>query len=324
MKTDVVYIVQEKKAEIRQVEIAPPRPWEVQIEVVACGVCAWDSYLFKGMDLLMPFPFSIGHEAVGIVREAGELVKTFGPGDCVFCIEEMPQMQMSQVININAVNAGFLPCKPNKTLDFVQHIGEPCVCVINGMSNISLAPGDNVVIIGTGYMGLLSVQAFHHSHIGTLTCFDIDERRLNLAKKYGADACYISGSAEAKRAADEIIASGGADIVIECSASQDGLKLATDIVRNGGTISNFAWHRAERTIDASPWHLKGIKIINTSPACAPHFSDYVIPTQRLMARGVFDQRDLITHVMDYHKIQELLSISESKSDGYIKGVATFR
>ena len=324
MKTDAVFMVREKTTELRQVEIAPPRPWEVQVEVVACGVCAWDAYLFKGMDLLAPFPFSLGHEAVGVVREAGELVKTFTPGDCVFCIEEQPQMQMAQVTNISAAKVGLIPGKPRDTADFIPYIGEPCVCVVNGISNIRVAPADNVAIIGTGYMGLLNVQAFRHSLIGTLTCFDIDERRLALAKKYGADKCYISGSAEGTRAAEEIKAAGGADIVIECSSTQAGLQLATDLVRNGGTISNFAWHRAVRNIDASPWHLRGIRIINTAPACDPHFSDHVIPTQRLIARGVFDQKDLITHVMNYHKIQDLLTIAESKSDGYIKGVVTFR
>jgi threonine dehydrogenase-like Zn-dependent dehydrogenase len=50
----------------------------------------------------------------------------------------------------------------------------------------------------------------------------------------------------------------------------------------------------------------------------------VIPTQRLLARGIFDQKELITHVMDYHQIQEMLTIAESKADGYIKGVITFR
>jgi threonine dehydrogenase-like Zn-dependent dehydrogenase len=324
MKSDVVYIVQEKQSEIRQIEISPPRPWEVQIEVVACGVCAWDAYLFKGMDLLQAFPFTIGHEAVGRVREAGELVKSFSPGDCVFCIEEQPQMQMAQVVNIDAKRVGLIPGKPKSTADFVPYIAEPCVCVVNGMVNSHVHPGNNVVIIGTGYMGLLNVQAYHHSHIGTLTCFDVDEKKLGLAKSYGADQCWLSGSPEGKKAAENIIASGGADIVIECSGSQAGLQLATDLVCNGGTISNFAWHRANRTVDASPWHLRGLKIINTAPALDKHFYDHVIPTQRLLARGIFDQKNLITHVMDYHKIQELLTIAESKSDGYIKGVVTFQ
>ena len=324
MKTDIIYMVQGKKTEIKQTEIGPPRPWEVQVEVVACGICTWDTYLFKGINLLTPFPFTLGHEAAGVIREVGEMVNNLTPGDCVFCIDERPQTQMAQLLNITAAKVGIIPGKPKNTADFISYIGEPCVCVVSGMSNIRLAPGDNVVIIGTGYMGLLNVQAFHHSYIGSLTCFDIDERRLGLAKKYGAGECYISGSGDAIKATQDIITYGGADIVIECSGTQDGLQLAMDLVRKGGTISNFAWHRENRTIDASIWHKKGLRIINTSPSCDLHFSDHVIPTQRLMARRIFDQTDLITHVMDYQKIQELLTIAESKSDGYIKGVVTFR
>ena len=324
MKVDAVYMVREKTTEIRQIEVPPPRPWEVQVEIVACGVCAWDVFLFKGRDLLEPFPFTFGHEAAGIVREVGESVKNFAPGDCVFCIEEQPHKQMAQVANVPAAKVGLLPGNPKKTEDFIPHILEPCVCVVSAMANITRKPGDNVVIIGTGYMGLLYVQAARNDLIEKLICFDVDQKKLDLAKKYGADVCCLFGSPEQKKAAEEIIAKGGADIVVECSGTQEGLQLATDLVRNGGTISNFAWHRAARTVDASPWHLRGIKIINTAPGIDPHFSDHVIPTQRLAARGIFDQKELVTHVMDYHKVQEMLTIAESKSDGYIKGVVTFR
>ena len=324
MKVDVVYMVKEKTTEIRQVEIGPPKPWEVQVEIVACGVCAWDAYLFKGLDLLSPFPFTLGHEAVGIVREVGELVKNFSPGDCVFCIEESPQMQMAQVANVTAAKVGLLPGKPEKTADFIPHIAEPCVCVVSSIANIDFTPGDNVVIIGAGYMGLLLVQALHRSLTGNIICYDIDQKKLDMAKKYGADECYLFDSNEGKKAAQDIIVAGGADIVIECSSVQAGLQLSKDLVRTGGIISNFAWHRGNRTVDASPWHLRGLKIINTAPALDPHFSDNVLPTQRLLARGVFDQKEMITHIMEYNKIQELLTIAESKADGYIKGVVTFR
>lgn len=324
MKMDAVYLTGERKTEIRQIEIGEPQPWEVQIEVFACGVCAWDQYLFKGKDLLEPHPFSIGHEAVGKITKTGSKVKNFAPGDRVFCIEERPQMQMAQYTNISADHVGLLPGKPEKSSEFARLIGEPCVCVVSSMTNSEPRPGDNVVLIGTGYMGLLYVQALHHSSIGKLVCFDIDEKRLALAKKYGADACYISGSAEAEKAAKEIIASGGFDTTIECSSTQQGLQMATDLVRNGGTINNFAWHRAQRTIDTSQWHLRGLRIMNTGPAIDRHFTDNVIPTSRLLSRGIFNQEELVTHVMDYHDIQKMLSVAESKTEGYIKGVITFK
>ena len=324
MKMDVVFMTGERKTEIRQMEIGDPQPWEVQIEVAACGVCAWDAYLFKGMSLLQPHPFSIGHEAVGKIIKVGSKVKNFAPGDRVFCIEEQPQMQMAQYTNISADHVGLLPGKPENPAEFARLIGEPCVCVVSSMTNSGLRPGDNVVIIGTGYMGLLNVQAFHHACIGKLICFDIDEKKLALAKKYGADECYISGSAEAEKAAKDIIASGGVDMTVECSSTQSGLQLASDLVRNGGTINNFAWHRAQRTIDTSPWHLRGLKILNTGPAIDRHFPDNVVPTSRLLSRGVFNQEELVTHVMDYHDVQKMLTIAESKAEGYIKGVITFK
>jgi len=324
MKTDVVFITGERKTEIRQMEIGDPQPWEVQIEVVACGVCAWDAYLFKGMDLLQPHPFSIGHEAVGRISKVGSRVKNFAPGDRVFCIEEQPQMQMANYTNISADHVGHLPGKPEKPEEFARLITEPCVCVVNSMINAGLRPGDNVAVIGTGYMGLLNVQALHRSCIGKLICFDIDEKKLALAKKYGADECYISGSAEAEKAARDIIASGGFDMSIECSSTEPGLKLASDLVRNGGTINNFAWHRANRTINMSVWHLRSLKIANTGPAIDKHFPDHVIATSRLLSRGVFNQEELVTHVMDYHDIQKVLAVAESKAEGYIKGVVTFK
>jgi len=146
---------------------------------------------------------------------------------------------------------------------------------------------------------------------------------LTLAKKHGADKCYLSGSSEGIEAANRLAENGGMDIVVECSASPAGLQLATDIVKTGGIISNFAWHRAQRTMDASPWHLRGLSIINTAPALDRFFFRHVDKTANLMARGIFDQKDFVTHIMDYHKIQEMLTIAESKADGYIKGVITF-
>ena len=54
--------------------------------MLACGVCAWDSYLYQGMSLMgEQHPFQFGHEGVGIVKEVGAGVQGFTPGDKVFC-----------------------------------------------------------------------------------------------------------------------------------------------------------------------------------------------------------------------------------------------
>ena len=318
MKIDALYMVGERQVEVRQAELGAPAPGEIQIEVKCCGVCAWDAFLFKGRDMTEPYPFRFGHEAVGVVIALGDGVDRFQVGDKVFCIESTPEM--AQVINVPQIRAGRLP---QNIEDYTLYVGEPAACVVSGVACAPAQPGDNVAIIGTGYMGLLNVQAYRHSLTGKLVCFDIDPRKLELAKKHGADACYLSNGAEGAEAAQNFAREGGFDLVVECSGSQPGFQLATDLVKTAGMISNFAWHRGTRTIDASPWHLRGIGILNTSDARDPFFFRQVDKTARLIERGVFDQRDFVTHVMDYRHAQQMLTIAESKSDGYIKGVITF-
>lgn len=322
MLIDALYMTKERTTEIRQIPLSPPGPGQVQVEVVACGVCAWDSYLFLGRDLTESFPFGFGHEAVGVICALGDGVTRFRVGDKVFCINGGPAM--AQFINIDQTLVGLLPGNPESVDDFSRNIGEPIVCVVNGLAHTPVVPGASVAVIGCGYMGLLNVQAFCHSHIGSMVCFDMDEEKLVLAKKYGADACWRSNTPEGQEAIKEIVSAGGVDLVIECSGSQAGFAMATELCAMGGVISNFAWHRADRIVNASPWHLKGLQLINTAPGCDAHFSDHVLQAQRLMARGVFDQTDLITHRMDYHQIQDMLLTAERREGGYIKGVITFK
>lgn len=319
MKTDALYMTREKQTEIRTIAIDPPEAGAIQVEVKACGVCAWDSYLFRGRDLISPFPFAFGHEAVGYVSAIGEGVTKFRVGDKVFCIENPIMPEMAQVINIPQERAGLLPDIDEK--DFPYYVEEPSACVVSGMDLVPARPGDAMALVGAGYMGLLNVQLYHHSPIGKMICFDIDERRLALAKKYGADEVYLSNSAEGEAAIRRLADS--MDLVVECSGSQPGMDISMSLVKQGGTVSNFAWHRGMRTVNGTPWHLKGVAIVNTSDGRNLHFVDEVDRTAALVQRGVFDQRELVTHIMPYTQAQEIFTIADTRADGYIKGVITF-
>lgn len=314
------YVIGERQTEIRQAVIDDPKYGEVQIAVKACGICAWDSYLFKGKDLLEPFPFRFGHEAVGIIVECGEGVDKFKVGDKVFCIDGVPEL--SEMINIDANRATKIPDYVDEK-DFPYYVCEPVACVVSGINCIRIHPGDEVAIIGCGYMGLLNVQGFRHSLISKLVCFETDPKKLELAKKFGADECCLSNSEEGKEAIERWIAKGGFDIVVECSGSVPGFQMASDLVKNAGTISNFAWHRGERTINCTPWHLKGIELINTSDLRDPYFYAQAEKTIKLVNAGIIDQRELITHIMPYTDIQKMLETAEGHTDGYIKGVIIF-
>ena len=319
MKIDALYMSREKPTEIRTISIDPPTAGAIQVKVAACGVCAWDSYLFRGRDLLEPFPFAFGHEAVGIVTAVGEGVIKFAEGDRVFCIENTLMPEMAQFINIPQERAGLLPYISED--EFPYYVMEPAACVVSGMDLVPARPGDSMALVGAGYMGLLNVQLYHYSPVGKMVCFDIDERRLALAKKYGADEVYLSNTDEGKEALERYADS--MDLVVECSGSQPGMDSAMSLVKQGGTVSNFAWHRGMRTVNGTPWHLKGVAIVNTSDGRNLHFTDEVDRTAALVRRGVFEQHELVTHIMPYQDAQKMFEIADVKADGYIKGVITF-
>lgn len=311
-------VFQEKgKVAVVDREVGEPAEGQIRIAVKACGVCALDIYSFKGFPFGGDYPLSFGHEAVGVVDVVGPGVDEFAPGDNVFCAGG--STGMSEMTIVPASRCAKLPAG----IDHRHYVGEPVVCVVNGLDAIQLVPGASVVVVGTGYMGLLNIQGAAQMLVGSLAACDLDQRRLELAEQFGADTVVNVGKLDQETALRELGGENGVDVVIETSGSQPGLNLATRLVRKGGTLSIFGWHRGERTIDGTDWHLGGYRILNTSPMIAPHFADYIRRAGTLMERGTFVQEKLVTHSAHFTEAQKLLETGREQGDGYIKGVVTF-
>ena len=318
MKARTLWMTEPGRIEVRDVEVGAPGHGELQVRMNICGICAWDSYLFRGKSLVDDFPFRFGHEGVGVIVAVGPGVSDLNEGDNVFCAGGAPSM--AEVINMPRTSVTPIPADIE---DYSLWIGEPVACVVNSLDLLSERPGDHVVVVGSGYMGLLHIQGLARMPVGRITAFDIDEKRLALARQFGADEALLIGSGEADRAIERIKSEGGADVTIECSSVQSGLDLSAQLLRRGGLMSLFAWHRGERTIDGTLWHVNGLRMVNSSPASDPHFSERLPQTARLIERGVFDQRELITHVRPFTEAQRMMEIATNKENGYIKGAISF-
>ena len=75
MKAQALWITAPEVMEIREEELPAPKYDELQIQTKAVGICAWDSYLYRGMSAPGPLPYRLGHEGVGVVTAMGEGVK---------------------------------------------------------------------------------------------------------------------------------------------------------------------------------------------------------------------------------------------------------
>ena len=317
MKVDSLWITGPQKIEIRSVDVFEPEYGQIQVEVKACGICMGDQALYKAGDANHVYPFRFGHEPAGIVSKVGPGVEGFKLGDNVTCIGNDA---MAQVINVPASQSVVIS-KPVD--DYAIWIIEPVVCVVTSIDCVPITPGDDVVLVGAGYMGLMKIQALAKTLRGYLTVLDIDDRVLALAKKFGADEVYNVNSDEGKVAIARMVEAGGAPLVIECSGTESGYETANKLIQCSGLLELFGWQRSERTFDGTAWHLTGLKVYNSAPFIDKNYPLRVGQVEKLMARGVIDQRELITHRTSYKQANEALETAIQKADGYIKGVITF-
>ena len=324
MKTNALFVVDPYKIEIRSVDLQAPRYDELQVETKAVGICAWDSYLYRGISAPGPLPYRIGHEGVGIVIGMGEGVRGFRIGDRIFAGTGGDEM-MAAHFNVKYDCAAKIPEGEN---DFVKWVAEPTVCVVNLLNKANIQPGDSVVLIGAGYMGLLTLQGLMRgSQAGIVTVFDTNPERLAIAREYAPDYCFDPTSVEGLVQIEKIKAEGGANVVIEFASVPESFKLACELTSNvQGKLVLGSWHREPRTFDGTRWHTTGLEVMNLSPNSNNRFRDLTPRTAILVKKGVYDTKRLVTHTASFGDMDAMNDIfikSIKKTDGYIKGVITF-
>jgi L-iditol 2-dehydrogenase len=320
MKATGVYYVAPEKVELREFEVGDPDLYQVQIELKASALCAWDQAIYKG---ILPdgtsHPLLHGHEGVGIVRKVGERVTGFQPGDKVTAMGNEAGL-FGQYANVPATAISKLR---DNVEDYQNWIAEPVSCVLNGVEWCKLMPGDRVALVGTGFMGLLFMQALAHTLAQEVIAMDIDAHRLELAKQFGADQVINLSTPEGQQAV-EALKANPVDVMVEAAGAQPAFDLNYEILRRAGRLNIFSWHKGgDRRVDLGAWHMMGIEVYNASPSISPHFGEIFRRTVPLMEKGIFDLKPLITHVMPVDQAPEMFEIASHQSDGYIKGVLTW-
>ncbi|MEG2673357.1 MAG: alcohol dehydrogenase catalytic domain-containing protein, partial [Ruthenibacterium sp.] len=233
MKAKGVFVTEYMKLGLLDYEVAEPTFGRVMVKAKACGVCCWDSWLYRGVNAPGPMPYIIGHEGVGIVEKIGEGVKNLKVGDKVFCAAGGNEMMCEYF----TVPEDCLVKLPDDTTDWAAAVIEPNCCVVNLLQKTGIESGDHVVLVGAGYMGLLTLMGIMNaSPAGRVTVFELREDRRKMAAEYGPTEVYDPESEEGKAAIEAIKAKGGADIVIDFGASESGLALADSMTKQAGKL----------------------------------------------------------------------------------------
>jgi len=306
----VAYLVERGRLELREEEVREPRGSEILVKVRACGICTGDLYAFLGYPVWFSLPAALGHEAAGEVVEVGPSATRFRRGSRVAVLGGPG---FADYLVVDESYAEPVP----EGVPFEHAIGEPLACAVNGVRLAAPRFGDTVAVVGTGFMGLLLVQALSRVGLERLAAVDLRDERLELAAEFGADTLLNPSRDDLDRAAAEV---GGFDVVIEATGSPKGVDAATRLVKRRGRLCIFSYHPQPVPVDMRVWDAKGLEVLMTNPNRAEDMRLCLRVAMRMLARRVFRLDKLVTHTWPLSEIQRAFEYAATKPSDYIKGV----
>jgi L-iditol 2-dehydrogenase len=261
-KAVVNYGPEPLSVELREVPEPDIREDEVLLEVKAVGVCGSDLHMWQGnVSWPMNYPVVLGHEYCGIVRRVGAGVVDWAEGDRVVgetsaVIDANSPLTRQGLYNLDPGRLGYgavvdgamrhLIPVPVRILHSLpaqvpfEHaaLTEPCCVAYNAViHNGRVRPGDRVLVVGPGPIGILSgVMAKLAGAEVAVAGLEDDAKRLEIAKGYGLTPLTDS-VLEWARERDGL----GCDGVIDAAGASAALRCAIDAVRPAGWISKVGW-----------------------------------------------------------------------------------
>jgi L-iditol 2-dehydrogenase len=244
----------------------PPGPDEVALEVLGTGICGTDLHIWLGEYKSCP-PVTIGHEICGVVAELGPgvaaewlgrrvVTETYYStcGRCRYCRSGRRNLCLDRQSLGTHVDGGMAPFVlvpainlhevPDGVGDADATLSEPLACICHSMMDPAVVqPGDVVVVAGPGAMGLLAAQVARACG-GAVTVRGTysDQVRLKLARDLGFQTEIVGGNEKEASPRQE------ADVVIECSGTEPGVRYGLEVLRRGGSFVLVGLRGAEINI----------------------------------------------------------------------------
>ncbi|MBN2471401.1 MAG: zinc-dependent alcohol dehydrogenase family protein [Anaerolineae bacterium] len=324
----------ERPGEARVTTVPDPvvGPDDVLIRVRAAGICGTDLHIFKG-EYEATYPLIPGHEFSGEVAATGQNVRNFQVGDrvtadpnipcnrCSYCQRNEPN-QCRQLSAIGVTQDGGFAEYVIAPEGNVFSIGdmpyttaaliEPLACVVWGLKQVEVQPGDSALVLGAGPMGCLVAQGLRSAGAARVTVTDVVPSRLEMAQRLGATETVPADERQAARLKE--IAPDGFEIVVDATGIPPVLESAIAYVRPRGKIWVFGVTPAGAMVRFPAYEIfrRDLKIIG-SFAVNRTFPQSIA----LIQSGAVQVEPLISHRLPLDEFTRGLALAE-KDPGRMK------
>lgn len=256
---------------LEQVDDPTPAAGEVVIQVTAATTCGTDLKVWRrgGHAKMLKPPTLFGHEAAGRIVALGEGVTGWKVGDrvvannsapcmtCFFCKRREYSLCASLTFNNGTfaeylripaaiVQHNLLPI-PDGMSDSRAAMTEPLACVLHGVARSNVKPGDRVVVLGDGAIGLMFAAALAQQS-AEVFLFGGNDQRLQVGAKFGAAQTFKYHQIDVPAVVRDLTDGWGADVVIEATGVPAVWEMAIACARPGATVNLFGGCPRDTTI----------------------------------------------------------------------------
>ena len=326
--------------ELRRVPVPAAGDDEVLLDVAAVSVCGSDVHQWQAKNSWpVRHPVVLGHEFCGTVREVGRQVKGFAPGDRVACethaiVDPDGPLTRAGLYQLDpgrrgygaTVDGAMRPTMPvparilHRLPDGLsaEHaaLTEPCCVAYNAVAvNSDVKPGDRLVVLGPGPIGLLcaAVARLRGAEVAVVG-LEQDTRRLEVAEAYGCQR-FLSGSEELGAWARERDGTG-VDGVVDASGHSAALQEAMGLVRPAGFITKVGWGPQPLGFSLDPLVQKAVRLQGSFSHNWPVWERVIA----LLASGALNVAPLIGGVWPLQRWQE--AFEQMEGGHIVKAVLT--
>lgn len=296
-------------------------PQDAVVKIDATGICGSDLHIYHGRVKIDP-GFTIGHEFVGTVVEAGDQVTRVKVGDrvlgcfhtacgkCSFCLigayhecdakrtfghgANMGALQGTQAEQTLVPNADLTLRKVPASMpdEIALFAGDVMGTGYHSVAEGQVRPGDSAAVLGLGPVGLCAVQSALAAGAGPVVAIDTVEDRLETAKQFGATPVHLTEQSP-RDLVKQLTAGRGVDLAIDAVGHPDALELAIRLARKAATVVAIGVYAERAEVHMGLVWIKGLTL-KAGPANVIGHVDRVLA---MLAAGSLDPTPLVTHHM---------------------------
>lgn len=306
------------------------------VKLVKTTICGTDLHILSGDVAAVKEGTILGHEGVGIVEEVGPGVKNFKPGDkviiscvtscgsCHYCKQalyahcEDGGWILGHLINGTQAEYVHIPHADNSLYHIPKGISDDAAVMISdilptgleiGVLNGQVKPGDTVTIVGAGPIGmavLLTAQFYSPSKI---IMVDLDDNRLEEAKKFGATHTVNSKDTEsAIKQIMELTDGHGVDVAVEAAGFPVTFDICQKVLAPGGNLANVGVHGKSVNLELQDLWIRNVTI--TTGLVSTNSTPMLLKT---LASGKIKVEELITHNFKFENMLDAYETFQNAS-----------